>query len=179
MTHYLIICLSRNVNKKSMPSSKTIPVFIIVLGLVGCDNKLKNVWEAQPFVNAFNEEQGVALYISGERLTGGLNEARVSFNVNQDLISGGFKEIFSFTLNGTSSWGEDTIEVITPNGEAFVFDIYDGLLFNIDYESQEVGRFIELMNYESLEIRSGTFSFSISTKNFIDLYKASFRAENS
>ena len=126
------------------------------------------------FINAFEEEQGVALFIMGERPSDGLNEAQISFNLNQDLISGGFKEVFTFTINGSTSWGEDYIEVISPNGETYDFDIYDGLLFNIDNESNEVARFIELMNYEWLEIRSGTYAFTISTAEFINLYKTNF-----
>lgn len=153
--------------------------FLWLLLLVSCEEKLANSWQAKPFINAFEEEQGVALYINGERLGGGLEKAQVNFSLNQDLISGGFKEVFTFTLTSTSSWEEDQIEVFTPSGESFVFDIYDGLLFNIDYESNEVSNFIELLNNEWLEIHSGPFQFTISTKEFLNLYEKNFLQPNS
>jgi hypothetical protein len=157
-----------------MAQQKIIVIAFCFLFLNSCTSKLENSWQAKPFINAFEEEQGVALYIAGERLSDNLNNAQVNFSLNQDLISGGFKEVFTFTLNGSSSWGEDNIEIITPNGESFLFDIYDGLLFNIDFESNEVARFIELMNYESLEIKTGSYAFTISTVGFINLYKENF-----
>ena len=147
--------------------------------LVSCDQQLNNAWQSKPHINAFHEEEGVALFIKGERLSKGLEEAEVYFALNQDLISGGFKQIFTFTLNGRTNWGEDNIEVITPSDETFEFEIYDGLLFNIDYESNEVSRFIELLNYDYLEIRSGDFRFTISSKDFMNLYNRYFRQSNS
>jgi hypothetical protein len=154
---------------------RRITCFILLsTGLVCCETKLKNSWQAKPFINAFEEEQGVMLYIAGERLSDNVEEALVSFNMNQDLISGGFKEVFTFTLNGSSSWGEDYLKVITPGRDTVSFNIYDGLLFNIDYESTDVSQFIELMNHESLEIHSGKYQFTISTSGFLDLYKENF-----
>jgi hypothetical protein len=146
---------------------------------MSCEQKLENSWQAKPFINAFEEEQGVALSINGERLSEGLQNAQVTFSLNQDLISGGFKEIFTFTLNSSTPWQEDQIEVFTPFGESYVFDIYDGMLFNIDYESNEVSRFIELMNNEWLEIHSGKIQFTISTKEFLNLYQTNFLQPNS
>ena len=162
-----------------MLTRKGLVSLILVIPLMNCEPKLENTWQTKPFINAYNEEQGVSLFIRGERLTGELEEVELNFSLIQDLISGGFKEIFTFTLDGKTSWGEDQIEVITPIGEAYVFDIYDGLLFNIDYESNEVARFIELLNNESLVIRSGPYQFTISTKGFLELYKANFPQRSS
>ena len=157
-----------------MIKKKFLVGIVLWIGVVSCENKLENSWQSQPHINAFNEAEGVELYIKGERLSEGLNEAMVSFSLNQDLISGGFKQIFTFTLNGTSAWDEDYIEVFTPTGESFQFEIYDGLLFNIDYESNVVSQFIELLNNEYLEIHSGQYRFTISNREFMNLYSTNF-----
>ena len=162
-----------------MPLRFQLPICLCLIILMSCTQKLENSWQAKPFINAFEEEQGVALSINGERLAGGLEKAQVTFSLNQDLISGGFKEIFTFTLRSPIPWEEDTIEVFTSTGESYVFVIYDGLLFNIDYESNEVSRFIELMNNEWLEIHSGRYQFTISTREFLNLYQTHFLQPNS
>ena len=167
-------CQKRLSHFNSMPNNKLLIAILLITGITSCEQKLQNTWQSKPYIDAFGDEQGVAIYINGERLSDDTEDALVTFNLNQDLISGGFKDVFSFTLNGNSSWGEDQIEVITPNGESHLFDIYDGLLFNIDYESNEVSRFIELMNNEYLEIHSGKYRFTISTRGFMELYTTNF-----
>lgn len=145
-------------------------MFIFLLN--GCEKKLENIWQTRPFINAFGEEEGVALFIDGERLSDGLEDAQVSFNLNQDLISGGYKQIFTFVLNGSTAGGD--IEVITPTNETFLFELYDGILFNIDYESNVISEFIELMNHEYLVLKQGQFQFTINTARFLDLYQTNF-----
>lgn len=163
--------------KSIMKPVNLLLLILITVIMQGCDYMPKNSWQSRPYINAFGEEAGIALYVEGERLTNGLDNAQVSFALTQDLISGGFKEVITFTLNGIASGSE--IEVLTPTNEPYLFEIYDGLLFNIDYESNEVARFLELMNHEFLVIKQEEYQFTISTAGFMNLYTTTFLQPNS
>ena len=150
---------------------------LALLFITGCEQKLENSWQAKPYINAFGEESGTALVIDGERLSAGIESTQVMFFLFDDLISGGYKQAFTFSINGVVSG--DEIEVELPNLETFAFDLYDGMIFNVDYESNDISRFIELMNNEYLLIRHGENEFTINTADFLELYKINFLESNS
>ena len=146
------------------------------LVLVGCETKLINEWSSQPFIDAFGKENGVVLFINGEQLSENLDVAVISFSLVNDLISGGYKEMFTINLNN-SSFGEDII-ITDMFGIKHEFTSYDGMIFNIDYESNDIDRLMELMNNEELTISQGEYSFMINTKGFLNLYSEHFRQPN-
>lgn len=149
---------------------------ILIFILTGCNNSLKNEWTTTPYRDAYGDITGVSLIIEGEHLSAGLDSATLSFSLIEDLISGGYRDIFTLTLNGTTSG--DEVSILTPDGEEHFFNCYDGIIFNIDYETNDIARLFELMNFSELQLKQGTYTFSISTKNFLNLYKENFGSQN-
>lgn len=149
--------------------------FIIVLLITGCNQKLKNEWAAKPFIDAYGNENGVKLEIQGEFLSGDIKTASINFTNIEDLISGGYKEVFTLEFGNFSS--SDSVTVTTVNGDSETFSCYDGLIFDIDYESDDINRLLELMDSESLVFKQGNRSFTISTKGFYNLYEKHFMSQ--
>jgi len=143
---------------------------------IGCESKTAIEWETKPFIDAYGEENGVSLFITGEELSDNLDVAIISFSLFNDLISGGYKEMFSFSLNNTTS--SENIIITDMLGNNHEFESYGGMIFNIDPASNEISRVLELMNNEELIIKQGEHSFKVSTKGFLELYRNHFQQAN-
>gem|GEM_PF-3812590 len=141
------------------------PLLFLLLSLTTCGPETQPGWVALPVPDEFGEDSGrVFLQVYGKDLSPGLTEAVITYAVFNDLISGGEKTIFTFTLNGQTS--HENIMVITPDGQEEQFNCYDGIIFNIDSEARDVERLEKLMRYEKLTFRQGPHTFSISTNGF-------------
>ena len=156
------------------PLSKTLGLLAILtlFLLAGCETKIVNEWTAAPFIDAYGNENGFILSVDAERLSSNINEATISFNEIEDLISGGYKEIFTITVDSNSPETEFT--VTTPDQQEYVFTCYSGLIFNIDYESNDIAQMIALMEYPYLIFKTDEYSFTLSTSKFIALYQEHF-----
>jgi hypothetical protein len=148
-------------------------IFLLLLIVLSCTSQeLKNEWVAKPFIDAYGKENGVKLEIQGEFLTGDMKTASINFSNIEDLISGGYKEVFTLAFGNYS--GSDSVTVTTAEGDLEVFNCYDGLIFDIDYETDDINRLLEMMDSPSLTISQGNRSFRISTKGFQELYEKHF-----
>ncbi len=155
----------------AMPNTKII--FFLFFAVLSCTSQeLKNEWVAKPFIDAYGKENGVKLEIQGEFLTGDMQTASINFSNIEDLISGGYKEVFTLAFGNYS--GSDSVTVTTAEGDLEVFSCYDGLIFDIDYEADDINRLLEMMDSESLVFEQGDRSFTISTKGFQELYEKHF-----
>lgn len=150
-------------------------ILLMIIVITGCEAPLKNEWATEPFTDAYGNTNRISLKINGERLSPGLTSAEIRFAQIEDLISGGYKEVFSVTMNGKSA--SDEMIVIDAAGQEYIFTCYDGYIFDIDSESNVIETMIGLMENKELIFRQGDQSFTISTMKFTDLYEDFFGSE--
>ncbi|MEN8251661.1 MAG: hypothetical protein ABFS32_22265, partial [Bacteroidota bacterium] len=105
--------------------------------------------------------------VKGYDLSRNLKEAIIQYYVTEDMISGGYKPVFIFTLDGATS--SDSLFVTTPAEEEHGFECYDGLIFNIDIDSDNIQRLIPLFENEKLTITQGNKIFTINCSGFYEL----------
>ena len=140
--------------------------FTFVVLISSCTPEIIPGWQETPVKDEFGNNTGkTMLKVDGYNLSDGVNEAFLTYYILEDLISGGFKPIFTISINGGSS--SESVTVKTPDNQEVEFDCYDGIIFNIDNESDNIERFIELMKYQELRLRQDNYSFTINASGFL------------
>lgn len=114
-----------------------------------------------------NTEGYKALEVNGYNLSRNIQEAMIQYYITEDMISGGYKPVFIITIDGKTS--SEMVTIKAPDGKDYEFECYDGLIFNIDFESDNIQRLIPLFNNENLKILQGDNEFTINCKGFYEL----------
>ena len=131
----------------------------------GCKPETKPGWQEMPVTDEFGNDTGeTQLRVNGYKLSSGLKEAYITYHILEDLISGGYKPIFTISINGSSS--SENVIIETPDNQKVEFECYDGIIFNIDAESDNVERLSELMKYKELRLSQDSYSFTINASGF-------------
>jgi hypothetical protein len=75
--------------------------------------------------------------------------------------------VFVITLDGTTS--SDPVIIENPEGETHEFECYDGIIFNVDINSNDIQRIVPLFKNEYLIINQSGRQFKIKCEGFYEL----------
>jgi len=139
--------------------------FTLALISPGCEEETASGWQKVVVQDQFDPAiQKIEYEVIGSKYSKALKEAKIKYDTLNDLISFDLKPMFTITLNGRSF--DDSVYIKTPDNTEFAFGCYDGIIFNIDSESHDIERLIELMQHKELSVSQGKYSFSINTSGF-------------